>query len=333
VSIHISELAPGALDRVERLWIGVHRHHQLIAPTLAPYVDDETTWRVRRTVYEHALAEGGFALVATRNGRDVGYALARTRRPPWPATFRTSDTIAELESLAVADTERGRGVGTGLLDAVDARLDDRGLHDRMLGAVATNDRAVALYTRRGYRATWITATRFQHRAPPPTTPPGVEAVTPDDVEALKPLALELHRHHRRVAAHLAPFLDDDASWQIVRAQLAHAAEHEILLRTGPADAPTALAWVSISRDDPLWADTWPVRRDVAELHLLVVAPHARRQGLGSTLLDAIDQRLAEHGVHDQVIGTITANADALRLCRDRGFQPTWLELTYRSPGG
>jgi ribosomal protein S18 acetylase RimI-like enzyme len=68
-------------------------------------------------------------------------------------------------------------------------------------------------------------------------------------------------------------------------------------------------------------------RAVAETAMLVVTSAARGQGVGSALQDAVDARLAAAGVHDQVIGAIATNEDAIRLYRRRGFRPAWLRLT------
>ena len=74
----------------------------------------------------------------------------------------------------------------------------------------------------------------------------------------------------------------------MRPLLETAARDGLLLRTGTAAEPLAMACVTISHDDPLWADTWVTARAVAEIKLLVVDEGARGQGLGSALLDAID---------------------------------------------
>ena len=54
---------------------------------------------------------------------------------------------------------------------------------------------------------------------------------------------------------------------------------------------------------------------------------ARGSGLGSALLDAVDDRLAADGVHDQAIGAIAPNTAAIRLYERRGFRPAWLQMT------
>jgi ribosomal protein S18 acetylase RimI-like enzyme len=83
----------------------------------------------------------------------------------------------------------------------------------------------------------------------------------------------------------------------------------------------------VTRDDPLWADTWVTERDVAEIKLLVVDDDARGRGVGSALLDEVDRRLGDAGVRDQVIGAIEPNAAAIRLYERRGFRPAWLQMT------
>ena len=74
--ITIEPLAAGDLDRVESLWLELHAHHQAVAPELAPFVSDGTSWAARKAHYDHVLAAGGFALIARDGGTDVAYALA-----------------------------------------------------------------------------------------------------------------------------------------------------------------------------------------------------------------------------------------------------------------
>jgi ribosomal protein S18 acetylase RimI-like enzyme len=50
-------------------------------------------------------------------------------------------------------------------------------------------------------------------------------------------------------------------------------------------------------------------------------------GRGSALLDAVDAEFTRLGVHDQVIGVLPGNVDALRLYERLGFRPTWLYLS------
>ena len=327
--MRIEPLDAAGLPRLEALWLDLHAHHQAVAPELAPFVGDAASWAARKAYYEHVLAAGGFALVARERGADVGYALAAVEPAHWPATFVTADANAELATLAVRPGLRGRGVGSALLDAVDARLEAEGHRDRMIGVIPGNVRAAALYARRGYVPTWITLTRFG-RPPavgPTSTAVQIERVPLGEVDTLEPLWHALHGHHQAVAPELGPFVPRAASWEARRPLLAATAEDGLLLRAGSAERPLGMACVTVVRDDPMWGDTWVTGRDVAETKLLVVSGEARGAGLGSTLLDAVDSGLAEAGIGDQVIGAIAPNEAAIRLYERRGFRPAWLQMT------
>ncbi len=326
--MRIEPLDRGGLSRLEPLWLELHAHHQAVSPDLAPFVSDAASWAVRRELYEDVLAAGGFAFVARDGDADVAYALAGTEPAHWPATFATASEYAELHTLAVRADQRGRGVGTALMDLVDTRLDELGLDDRMIGVLPANTRAAALYERRGYVPTWVTLTRFGRRHEP--TVNGrvhVEPVEPGAIDALAPLWHSLHAHHQSVAPALAPFVPHEASWNAMRTAIDATARDGLVLRAGPPESPLGMACVSISRDDPLWADTWTTGREVAEVKLLVVDESTRGAGIGSALLDAVDSRLASAGVHDQAIGAIAPNAGAIRLYERRGFRPAWLQMT------
>ena len=324
--MRLERVGADGVDRLRDLWLILHAHHQAVAPELAPYVDDDASWAVRRAFYADVLGHGGVALVARDGDRDLGYALAGAEPAPWPATFVTGPRVEELQTLVVAPDGRGAGIGSALLDAVEEL---RPAGDRAIGVLPQNVRATALYGRRGFVPTWLTLTRFG-RAPEPGPPSAAErvaAVAPDEVAALRDLWLELHHHHQAVAPQLGPFVADEDSWALVGALFARAADAELLLRTGPATAPTGVACIAVTRDDPLWNDTWVTGREVAETKMLVVAAGARGRGIGSALMDEVDRRLAAAGVHDQVIGAIAPNADAIRLYERRGFRPAWLHLT------
>jgi ribosomal protein S18 acetylase RimI-like enzyme len=326
--VKLDEIGAAELDRLEPLWLLLHAHHQAVAPELAPYVDDAASWPVRRALYADTLAAGGFALVAHEEGTDLGYALVGSEVTHWSATFVTAVSLDELVTLVVRPDARDKGVGSALLDAAEARLDAAGSVDRVIGVVPANVRAIELYRRRGFAPTWLTMTRFRR---PPQVDAGagaaVEPVAVGEVDALEALWLELHHHHQAVAPHLGPYIPDAKSWEIVRDLFREAAERDHIVRVGPSHAPSAMAYYDVTRDDPLWADTWQTGRDVADLKMLVVASDARGRGLGSAVMDAIDARLAAAGVSDQVIGAIEPNRDAIRLYERRGFRPAWLQMT------
>jgi len=63
--------------------------------------------------------------------------------------------------IAVLPDYRNRGIGTRLLEALEEALDDKGVHDLVLGALPGNAAAIRLYERRGYRPTWLYLSRLE----------------------------------------------------------------------------------------------------------------------------------------------------------------------------
>ena len=74
----------------------------------------------------------------------------------WPVGQRW----AELVSLAVLPDRRGGGIGSALMDAVDAELARRGIADLQVAVMAGNDAALRFYERRGLRAGELLLYRF-----------------------------------------------------------------------------------------------------------------------------------------------------------------------------
>lgn len=72
-------------------------------------------------------------------------------------------------------------------------------------------------------------------------------------------------------------------------------------------------------------DSWVTGPQMAELETLSVAPEYRGQGLGTLLLDRVDQELAQLGIDDLFIGTLAANTGAQRFYQRRGLRPV---MTY-----
>ena len=155
------------LDALEPLWVGVHHVHATSMPELAPYVSDAETWAEHRPLDVELFEKPDTRLFLARLDEAlVGYALIHVERvrETWVAdTWRTGERIGELESIAVAPEHRGQGIGTALLDAVDAELEALGIADVIVGALPGNVDAIRLYERRGFRPTWLYLSRFAGR--------------------------------------------------------------------------------------------------------------------------------------------------------------------------
>jgi ribosomal protein S18 acetylase RimI-like enzyme len=150
----------GSVDGVRALWIELHRHERSVAPGLPLIADDEVSWRRRRALYAAWLdARQGFLALAHNRTSVVGYAFVRLEQGS-NDTFPIGDRYAELYSLSVSPEWRGRGIGTRLLDFVDAELASRGIHDLIVSVMLGNSDAQRLYERRGLRPAEIVLYRF-----------------------------------------------------------------------------------------------------------------------------------------------------------------------------
>ncbi|HET7093115.1 MAG TPA: GNAT family N-acetyltransferase [Thermomicrobiales bacterium] len=149
---------------------------------------------------------------------------------------------------------------------------------------------------------------------------------------MRPLWLALHQHHRDLGS--APLVADDAaSWRarrdLYRALLAD--DRGFLL--GAFAGEKLLGYVAV-RLSPGPDDTFPIVDRAAEIYSLVVAVKARGRGVGSLLLDAVDERLAALGIAATSVAAMVENAEAIRLYRRRGFAPREIVLwRFQMSGG
>jgi|SRR5579871_5233707 len=102
-------------------------------------------------------------LIAWLAGRPVGHALVR-----WAGTW-TYPMASELKAcphlsaLVVAPEYRSRGIGSQLMETAEEMALQRGYQQIGLSVGTDNDRAQALYVRRGYRDAGFDASRKRRR--------------------------------------------------------------------------------------------------------------------------------------------------------------------------
>ena len=161
-------ISAGGIDRLDELrplWLALHEHHRRVG-ALPVVADDDVSWRRRRERYRRWLEHHeAFLLIADADGSGaVGYALVRLDKDP-DDTWPIEGTSAELYSLSVAPNAREKGVGTALLDAVDAELERRGIRALAAAVMVGNDAARRLYQRRGLSPGEVYLYRFQPNDP------------------------------------------------------------------------------------------------------------------------------------------------------------------------
>jgi len=148
--IAIDKLDPADIDEIAPLWKALLDHVAALPNAIVPIRPFEQSWPLERREMLERLDGDAFVLVARRDDDVAGYAFVAIEGPD--PVWYTGDLRAELCHLSVADGERGNGVGTALLDAMDAELERRGVEDVEIGVDTANHDAVRLYERRGYRA-------------------------------------------------------------------------------------------------------------------------------------------------------------------------------------
>ncbi|HEV3101322.1 MAG TPA: GNAT family N-acetyltransferase, partial [Candidatus Dormibacteraeota bacterium] len=148
----------------------------------------------------------------------------------------------------------------------------------------------------------------------------------DRVDSLQELWLALHRHHR-ATANLQPVVDDSTSWRLRRNLYIDRLEANtaFLVVASIDDRSVGYAMVLVEAGPD---DTWPLGNRYAELYSLSVAPELRRRGIGTRLLDFVDQELNRRGIHDLRVAVMVGNGDAQRLYERRGLVPAEVVL-YR----
>jgi ribosomal protein S18 acetylase RimI-like enzyme len=149
------------------------------------------------------------------------------------------------------------------------------------------------------------------------------------LDLLEPLWLHLHRDHRAVGGEaLGPYTDDATSWRARRAlYLGFLDNGGFVLLARSGGELLGYAMVALNAvDETQMPDTWRTGDRIAEIETLSVAPHARGTGIGSALLDRVDEELAAASVDDVVVGAFVTNTEAIRLYERRGFRPAWIYL-------
>jgi GNAT superfamily N-acetyltransferase len=148
-----------------------------------------------------------------------------------------------------------------------------------------------------------------------------------ELETLRQLWLVLHHHHRRVQPDVPLQPDDDLSWrarsQTYRGWLDDGSALVLAASIGRELVGYAVAHVESGVAD----DTFDFGATYAELYTLSVLPGRRGQGVGGTLLDALDELLRARSIATLTVAAMAGNSQALEFYRRRGFSP--LEVTLR----
>lgn len=150
----IVELEVSEVDRVEPLFRELVAFHRRVAGEEWPVRDEEAAWAHRRAEYVGWLGDGRARMLVAVPEADgaaapLGYAVLSVKSSS--ASWDVGERIGELETLAVAEEARGRGVGSLLLEACRERLRAEGITHWGVAVVEANADATRLYQRVGFR--------------------------------------------------------------------------------------------------------------------------------------------------------------------------------------
>jgi ribosomal protein S18 acetylase RimI-like enzyme len=150
VSVHAA--TEGDVPLVADLWKTMVEHHRSLVGDRWPVRSAELAWEIRRDQYTTWLREGtGFLLFAGLGDSEAPAGYAACRLLSSGPTFDLGQAYGEIDSLVTAETRRGLGVGTALLEACRVELKGRGVRYWSIGVVEANPRAADLYERLGFR--------------------------------------------------------------------------------------------------------------------------------------------------------------------------------------
>ena len=150
---------------------------------------------------------------------------------------------------------------------------------------------------------------------------------PEDVPSLESLWVWVHHVHAASMPELAPYVDDATTWaerSALYAELLAKPDTVLLLATAD-DTLVGYGLAHVLSAGESWAaDTWVTGPRIGEIESLAVLPDHRGRGLGSELLDRLEDELRLQGVTDLMLGVLPGNAGAVRLYERRGYRPTWM---------
>jgi GNAT superfamily N-acetyltransferase len=141
------------IDELEPLWRALREHHAVVGATVAPVRAADDSWLRRRADYVRWLSDGSGTLLIAEDGAALGYAMLRVF--DGPPTWAIGDQIAEVETLSVLPSARGRGIGHALIAVARDVAVSKNAATLSVAFVHTNSNAKRFYEREGFRPFYL----------------------------------------------------------------------------------------------------------------------------------------------------------------------------------
>jgi len=132
------------LDAIVALWMAMMHEHEAFdrRVRLADHADE-----AYRQYARHHLSSGGAAFVAEHPGAVIGFCLAYSARN---LPMFSPQSYGYLSDLTVSRPWRGRGIGSGLVEAVKQRLREHGIAHIQLQVYDGNTRGQTFWRKMGF---------------------------------------------------------------------------------------------------------------------------------------------------------------------------------------
>lgn len=138
-------------DAVRELLEGLHRHHQRLRPDIFSPVPPPVARDDYRTLLTSSTARVFVAM--GRGGAVSGVVVARIQDAGESSVF-LRERMVVVRELMVSPVERGQGLGTALMDAVEEWMRSVGVSRLELNVWDANPGALAFYQARGMRPSY-----------------------------------------------------------------------------------------------------------------------------------------------------------------------------------
>lgn len=164
-------------------------------------------------------------------------------------------------------------------------------------------------------------------------PPEVEIVEAgaDRLDQIEPLWRAMHESDAEVAGavhDVVPLREAEQAWSRRRDEFAawmRAGDGKLLIAERDG-SPVGFAFFRIREGDR----SFETEERVGELEALSVTPELRRWGVGSLLMEEVEERLVTAGVDHIGLAVIVGNEEALRFYRRWGMAPSHVRCLGRT---
>jgi ribosomal protein S18 acetylase RimI-like enzyme len=157
----------------------------------------------------------------------------------------------------------------------------------------------------------------------------ITRLVPDDLDSLEPLWNALRAYHAAVVPELGSPRPREESWRRRRQQYERWLSEDASFALIAERAGRLVGYTVVHLRDG--SPTWPLSDRAGELETLSVLPQERGAGVGSALLTAVREELAQLGATELSLHVVPTSHDALRFYERHGFSTFALWLTSNVP--